>query len=307
MAKRAEKTDFPISQIRRYQEPGPIVLVSSALGDGRNIMTMGWHTVMEFTPSRVGCVIASGNYSFDLRKSRECVINLQTTALTDTVVGIGNTTGAEIGKFERFGLPARTAKRVKAPLIAECHAGFECKLADDALIDKYNSFIFEVVKTNVTKSPKHPETLHYIGDGVFMVSGKIISRRSLFRRPTSSDATLIFRPTFDDGRLVNRGARLMLRSAVVRNAHVEEPPRLFGIHAAAVRAELRRHREVERKLGANGRFPAAGVANDIERLSEIVDGGLHGTVSMVVSIGKCDRAPARRQWRALARPCFATT
>jgi flavin reductase (DIM6/NTAB) family NADH-FMN oxidoreductase RutF len=182
MTKRAAKIDLPVSQIRRYLEPGPIVLVSSALDDRRNIMTMGWHTVMEFTPSLVGCVIAGGNYSFDLiRKSRECVITLPTTALTNTVVGIGNTSGAEIDKFERFDLTAQPAERVKAPLIAECHANFECRLADDALVDKYNFFIFEVVKAHVAKSPKHPETLHYTGDGAFMVSGKMISRRSQFR------------------------------------------------------------------------------------------------------------------------------
>jgi flavin reductase (DIM6/NTAB) family NADH-FMN oxidoreductase RutF len=182
MPKRADKADFPVSKVRRYLEPGPIVLVSSRLDDRRNIMTMGWHTVMEFTPSLVGCVIASGNYSFDLvRKSRECVINLPTTALTDTVIGIGNTTGAELDKFEHFGLTAQPAEHVKAPLIAECHANFECRLANDALVDKYNFFIFEIVKAHVAKSPKHPETLHYTGDGVFMVSGKIISRRSLFR------------------------------------------------------------------------------------------------------------------------------
>src|SRR4029078_1835614 len=182
MPQRADKADFPVSKVRRYLEPGPIVLVSSRLDDRRNIMTMGWHTIMEFTPSLVGCVIASGNYSFDLvRKSRECVINLPTTALTDTVIGIGNTTGAGLGKFEHFGLTPQTAEHVKAQVIAECHANFECSLANDALVDKYNFFIFEIVKAHVAKSPRHPETLHYTGDGVFMVSGKIISRRSLFR------------------------------------------------------------------------------------------------------------------------------
>ena len=70
---------------------------------------------------------------------------------------------------------------MKAPLIAECHANFECRLANDVLVEKYNFFIFEVVKAHVAKSPKHPETLHYTGDGVFMVSGKIISGRSQFR------------------------------------------------------------------------------------------------------------------------------
>lgn len=176
------KIDLPVSQVRRYLEPGPIVLVSSGAGPTRNIMTLGWHTVMEFTPSLIGCVISGANHSFGLiRQSRECVINLPTAALVDRVVGIGNTTGAEIDKFDHFGLTAQTARRVKAPLIAECHANFECRLADDILVDKYNFFIFEVVKAHVARSPRHPETLHYTGDGVFMVSGRIISRRSKFR------------------------------------------------------------------------------------------------------------------------------
>jgi flavin reductase (DIM6/NTAB) family NADH-FMN oxidoreductase RutF len=182
MARRATKADFPVSQIRRYLEPGPIMLVSSAHGDAHNIMTMGWHTVMEFTPSLIGCVIAGGNHSFEMiRQSRECVINLPTTDLTDAIVGIGNTTGAKIDKFAHFGLTPQPAERVKAPLIAECHANFECRLADDVLVEKYNFFIFKVLKAHVAKSPKHPETLHYTGDGVFMVAGKIISRRSRFR------------------------------------------------------------------------------------------------------------------------------
>ena len=182
MARYPKKSDFPVSQVRRYLEPGPIVLVSSRWQGKTNIMTLGWHTVLEFSPSLVGLMISAGNHSFQMiRGSRECVINLPTTALTDTAVGIGNTSGAEIDKFARFGLTAEAASEVDAPLIRECHASFECRLYDDALVDRYNFFIFEVVKAHVAASPRHPETLHYTGDGVFMVSGKIISRRSLFR------------------------------------------------------------------------------------------------------------------------------
>ena len=95
MTKHPEKRDFPVSQVRRYLEPGPIVLVSSRWAGQSNIMTLGWHTVLEFTPSLVGCMISGGNHSFHMiRNSRECVINLPTTALTDQVVGIGNTSGA---------------------------------------------------------------------------------------------------------------------------------------------------------------------------------------------------------------------
>jgi len=182
MPGKAKKADFLTSQVRRYLEPGPIVLVSSSHEGRTNIMTMGWHTVMEFTPSLVGCVISSANHSFEMiRRSRECVINLPTSKLTDVVVGIGNTTGTEIDKFQHFGLTAEKAAMVDAPLIAECHANFECRLGDDALVAKYDFFIFEVVRAHVASSPKHPETLHYAGEGVFFVSGKVISRRSMFR------------------------------------------------------------------------------------------------------------------------------
>jgi flavin reductase (DIM6/NTAB) family NADH-FMN oxidoreductase RutF len=57
-----------------------------------------------------------------------------------------HTTGAQINKFAHFGLTAQPAARVQAPLIAECHANFECRLTDGALIQKYNFFIFKVIK-----------------------------------------------------------------------------------------------------------------------------------------------------------------
>jgi flavin reductase (DIM6/NTAB) family NADH-FMN oxidoreductase RutF len=117
----------------------------------------------------------------EIRRSKECVINLPTTALIDEVVGVGNTSGAKIDKFEKFKLTPQKAQKVNVPLIAECHASFECKLADTSLISKYNFFIFEVVKAHVAASPRHPETLHYAGDGVFMIAGKVICRRSQFR------------------------------------------------------------------------------------------------------------------------------
>jgi flavin reductase (DIM6/NTAB) family NADH-FMN oxidoreductase RutF len=53
------KADFPLHNIRRFLEPGPIVLLSSAFKDETNIMTMGWHMVLEFSPSLVACCISN--------------------------------------------------------------------------------------------------------------------------------------------------------------------------------------------------------------------------------------------------------
>lgn len=169
---RYTKKDFPTSNVRRFLEPGPIVLVSSAHKDETNIMTMGWHMVMEFAPALVGCIISSGNHSFDLiRNSRQCVINIPTVDLATTVVKIGNSSGRDIDKFSEFGLTPKPGTHVRAPLIDECYANLECELADAGWVNKYNMFVFEVVKAHVAASPKVPKTIHYRGDGEFMISG----------------------------------------------------------------------------------------------------------------------------------------
>lgn len=177
------KKSFPLAKIRRFMEPGPIVLVSSAHRDERNIMTLGWHMMLGFEPALIGCFIWDENHSFSLiRKSKECVINIPTFDLIDTVIDIGNTHGGKGDKFEEFGLTPVEATEVSAPLIAECHASFECRLVDGSMITRNSLFIFEVVRAHVATSPRYPTTVHYRGDGVFMVSGRNVSYRKRFKR-----------------------------------------------------------------------------------------------------------------------------
>lgn len=172
-----QKKDFPVSDVRRFIEPGPIVLVSSTWKGERNIMTMGWHMIMEFVPSLIGCYIWEQNHSFEMiRKSKECVINIPTVEIAKTVVAVGNSSGREIDKFEAFGLTAKRGVKVQAPLIEECFANLECRLVDSSLIKKYSLFIFEVEKAHVAGAPKFPKTIHYRGDGLFMLSGPTVSR-----------------------------------------------------------------------------------------------------------------------------------
>jgi flavin reductase (DIM6/NTAB) family NADH-FMN oxidoreductase RutF len=159
-------------------EPGPVVLVTSAWKGNTNIMTMGWHMVLEFSPSLVACCISNANHSFEMiRRSHECVINVPTTDLVNEVIGIGNCSGAEVDKFKAFGLTPAPATNVSAPLIKEYYANFECRLANSSLVSKYDLFIWEVLKAHVASSPKYPETVHYRGQGVFMISGPSISLR----------------------------------------------------------------------------------------------------------------------------------
>lgn len=179
--KHYRKHDYDLAEIRRLLEPGPVVLVSSAHGGQTNIMTMGWHMMIGFTPALVGCYIDPSNHSYDMVVgSGECVINIPTADLLEQVIGIGNCTGSDTDKFARFGLTARPGVEVAAPLIAECYASFECRLADATPNPNAPLFVWQVVRAHVAASPKLPETLHYRGDGQFMISGREIDTRSRY-------------------------------------------------------------------------------------------------------------------------------
>ena len=181
--KKYAKKYFPVNKVRRFLEPGPVVLVSSSYKGERDVMAMGWHMILGDVPSLVGCFIWDQNYSRELiRRSRQCVINVPTDDMADAVIGVGNTHGPKPDKFETFGMTAVEAETVDAPMIAECYANFECKLVDASLIRKYSLFVFEVVKAHVAASPKYPRTMHYRGDGAFMVSGPTVSYRKRFKR-----------------------------------------------------------------------------------------------------------------------------
>jgi len=136
------KRSFPLSRVYQLLEPGPVVMVSTAGRERANIMTMSWHTMMEFEPPMVGCVISNRNYTFAvLKKTRECVINIPTRELAKATVACGNTSGRTIDKFKVFRLTPTAASLVKAPLIDECYANLECRVIDARMVEKYNFFI----------------------------------------------------------------------------------------------------------------------------------------------------------------------
>jgi flavin reductase (DIM6/NTAB) family NADH-FMN oxidoreductase RutF len=176
------KKSFPLSKVYGLLEPGPVVLVTTALQGEANIMTLSWHTMMEFEPPLVGCVISNRNYSFAiLTKTRECVINIPGVELAKKVVSCGNTSGRSVDKFKKFRLTPAAASLVKPPMIDECYANLECRIFDARLVNRYCFFILEVVQAWIEPARKNPRTMHHLGWGRFMVAGKVIKLASKMR------------------------------------------------------------------------------------------------------------------------------
>ncbi len=173
------KKAFPLGKVYTLLEPGPVLLLTTAGKDRPNVMTLSWHTPLDFEPPLVGCVVSDRNHSFAaLRKSRECVLNLPTAELAGQVVRCGNCHGARVDKFRKFGLTAQPASEVAAPLIAECFASLEARVVDTRLVNRYGLFVLEIVKAWADSRWKAPRTLHHRGHGAFMVAGETLRLRS---------------------------------------------------------------------------------------------------------------------------------
>jgi flavin reductase (DIM6/NTAB) family NADH-FMN oxidoreductase RutF len=173
------KKPLPLSKVYSLLESGPVVLVTTALKGRPNVMTMSWHTMLDFNPPLVGCVISDRNYSFEaVRRTGECVINIPTLKIARQAVACGNVSGKNVDKFSKFGLTPEKAAAVRAPLIKECYGSLECRLADARMAKKYDLFVFRVVKAWADPAVKAPRTLHHRGGEAFMVAGRTIKIKS---------------------------------------------------------------------------------------------------------------------------------
>jgi len=173
---------LPLAKVYQLLEPGPVVLLTTARNGRANVMTMSWHMMVEFEPPQVACIVSSANYSFAaLRATGECVIAVPARKLAAATVKVGNSSGRDIDKFAAFGLTKLPAARVAPPLVAECFANLECKVADRRLVSQYNLFILEVVAAWIDPAQSNPKTIHHHGYGKFVVDGATIKLKSRMR------------------------------------------------------------------------------------------------------------------------------
>ena len=167
--------EYPLNRVFTLIEPGPVLLVTTAEGRRKNIMTITWSMAMSFAP-KFGIVTGPWNHSFDIMmKTRECVVAVPGVDLIDKVIGIGTCSGTDTDKFKKFSLTAKPAQAVKAPLVAECLFNLECRVAD--YVDAHGIIILECVSAWENTARAERRTFHAIGDGTFVADGEKFDRR----------------------------------------------------------------------------------------------------------------------------------
>lgn len=113
---------------RKY--PEQVVLVTTRSRAGKpNVMAVGWVCVASSDPLMLALGIDAGAYTYQLiRRTRQFVVAFPNERMAAETLFVGSRHGQDMDKFTECGLKTQPATQVKAPLVADAVANFECSL-----------------------------------------------------------------------------------------------------------------------------------------------------------------------------------
>lgn len=111
---------------RKY--PEPVVMISTRAPNGRvNVMTAAWHAIVSGDPLMFMVAIDSEALTYSLiRKTRQFTLAFPAETMGAVARFAGTHHGHTLDKIAATGLKLQQPHKIKAPLIAEASANFEC-------------------------------------------------------------------------------------------------------------------------------------------------------------------------------------
>ncbi len=136
-----------LSFATRLLHPRHVVIVTCSGRERKvNAITLSWSMPTSFNPPMAVISVAPQRYSHSLiEETGEFVINIPTVELIKQAFQIGSKSGRDLDKFKVTGLTPGKAKVVKPPIIEECVAHLECRVAKQVETGDHTLFIGEVV------------------------------------------------------------------------------------------------------------------------------------------------------------------
>jgi flavin reductase (DIM6/NTAB) family NADH-FMN oxidoreductase RutF len=181
------KRPLNVSVVSRLLGHGPTVLVSCGCRAEANIITLAWTTPASIEPPMVAIAVAPQRHSHGLiERSGEFIVNIPGPRLLAAVWYCGTRSGRDGDKFAGAALTAAPAHALATPLVAECFAHIECRVAEAVRAGDHTLFVGEAVAASaeagafdghlVLRGRFH--TLHHLGGPRFLTSrGTLLNAR----------------------------------------------------------------------------------------------------------------------------------
>jgi flavin reductase (DIM6/NTAB) family NADH-FMN oxidoreductase RutF len=107
------------------------------------------------TPPMLAISVGLTRYTHSLiQKSKQFVLAWPGEDLAEETILCGTKSGKDIDKFGETGLTLQKAEYVKIPLIKECVANVECRLAGSAKCGDHTIFMGEILNVWLNEKPK---------------------------------------------------------------------------------------------------------------------------------------------------------
>ncbi len=127
--------------------PVPAVMVSCAVGDEKNIVTVAWCGTICTKPAKTYISLRPTRHSYRIiKESGYFVINLVPASLAKKADYCGTFTGAKVDKFEKCGFTPVYPDGVTVPLIDECPVSILCRVSDIIPLGSHDMFLADVVE-----------------------------------------------------------------------------------------------------------------------------------------------------------------
>jgi flavin reductase (DIM6/NTAB) family NADH-FMN oxidoreductase RutF len=135
------------------------------------VMAVGWTTTVSFVPPMLLVGIDGGALTCaNIRKTKEFVVALPHEGMAREVLFAGTHHGRKTDKFKETGLRTQAAAKVKAPLIADAVANFECKLVEITRPGDCPLIVGRIVAAHENGKPRL-KRLYYWYKGGFVLKG----------------------------------------------------------------------------------------------------------------------------------------
>lgn len=128
--------------------PKIATVITSGTFENPNAMAASWTTPVSFSPPLFVVAISPKRYTYKLVKEHgDFGVNILPMGEAKIVYQVGYYSGAEFNKFEKFNIPKVKSKKIKAPLIGNSIAAFECIVKDVYKTGDHDLFVGEIVET----------------------------------------------------------------------------------------------------------------------------------------------------------------
>jgi len=168
--------DVPLTDFPRLLHPYNATLVSCEGRTGPpNVLAIAWVMPVSTNPPMLVFAIRRERHSYRLlEETKEFVVNIAGFDLAGPVLYCGRRSGKNVEKFKVTGLTTGKAKKVGVPIVSECVAHIECRVAETIPKGDHVLVIGDVLAAYVQKDAfkglydlKRFKPLLHLGNDVF--------------------------------------------------------------------------------------------------------------------------------------------